>query len=240
MIFAGVATVLLWAIPMIQVLTLPLVYLNTHIHELCHAFAALGTGGSVAGITVFHTGSGVTLSRLNGWLPAVIVSSAGYLGAALVGAAMIVFGKSRTAARNILWGTGAVLLVSLVVWTHGDSIGVMSGLFWALTLWASARFLRGDGPVFAVQFLGLQQCVNAFQSLFTLLKISAFTEGQSDARILGSLTGLPAVLWSLVWILLSLMLMFTAFRVAWQGGPLRPRRSPQSVRRGFRPPGRPL
>ena len=63
---AGAILLLLWIIPFGGLVLLPLQYLNTHIHELSHAVAALASGGQGMNISVFPDGSGVTQFQ-GGW-----------------------------------------------------------------------------------------------------------------------------------------------------------------------------
>ena len=86
---AGAVTLLLWLVPGAHLILLPLQYLDTHLHEMSHALATVFTGGSVETIQVYGNGSGVTQSLgVHHW---VIVASAGYVGASLIGAALIFF-----------------------------------------------------------------------------------------------------------------------------------------------------
>ena len=57
---AGGACLVAWVVPVLGYLMLPIEYLNTHIHELFHAIAAVGTGGRADKILVFPDASGVT------------------------------------------------------------------------------------------------------------------------------------------------------------------------------------
>lgn len=218
LLVAGVASAVLWAVPYVQFLTLPLIYLNTLIHEICHALAAMVVGGRVQGIWVFGSGGGQTPVATPGGLSILLVASAGYVGATLIGASLILLGRNGKAARNLLWTIAGVLLLAMVLWVRGDEIGIASGIFWIALLWAGGRYLSGPYAIFAVQFLGLQQCLNALQSVYTLLEISAFTEGQSDARLMEQASMVPAIVWAVLWGLLSLVLVAMAFRRSWSRG----------------------
>ena len=69
-----------WVVPILSLLTLPLQYLYTHLHEIGHAIVAAGTGGHDIEIKVFANGSGVTTSLGGSQL---LISPAGYVGATL-------------------------------------------------------------------------------------------------------------------------------------------------------------
>lgn len=214
LLVATVASIALWFVPMGGLLGLPLVYLNTHIHEFMHAFAALLTGGGVSHIKVFANGSGVALVGGGG---ALIVASAGYVGASIVGASMILMGARQERAKTALAVLGGLLAFSMVFWVRGDLVGILSGLFWVLTLFVLAKRLKGHAAVFAAQFLGVQQCLTSAKAIFALLKITAATESHSDARLLQAATGVPAMFWAVGWALVSMMLMGIALIRTWNG-----------------------
>lgn len=209
---ACVAALLVWNLPFVEVLALPLVWLNTHLHELSHAVAALATGGEVERIRVFASGGGDASIR-GGWI--VVVASAGYLGAAAVGGALLAWAKTEERARQSLWGLAVVLAVSLLIWVRADWVGVLSGAGWAIGLWALSRKLNGPQLVWTAQFLGAIQClasVDAFRALFWASR----TGSHSDAALMQQATGVPGLFWASVWFLASLCVLFAALRSAWK------------------------
>lgn len=202
-----------WFVPAIAWVLRPIQYLNTHIHELCHALAASATGGQAEKILVHANGSGET-PVLGGLMP--IVASAGYVGAAAIGALLIAAGRDEKRARALLCTLAVLLGVSLLVWVRGDVVGLLWGLFWAVALGACAAFLRGRVAVFTVQFVGVQQCLNALLALSALLEISYATDVQSDATNMQSATGVPAMVWAIVWAAVGIALVIAALRHAWR------------------------
>jgi hypothetical protein len=205
---AAGASLLLWALPGAGFVLLPLELLNTHIHELCHALAAVATGGEVAFIRVFGNGSGVTpVAGSNG----IILASAGYMGAAFLGGVMILAAHTQKGAQTALLGLAAALALTMILWVRGDLAGVASGVLWIFLLFALGRSLKGDALLFAAQFLGLQQCLRSVQSLYTLLQVNAFSNVQNDAKIAETLTGVPSLVWALAWCGLSAAWMAVAF-----------------------------
>ncbi|MCH8273517.1 MAG: M50 family metallopeptidase [Armatimonadetes bacterium] len=215
LLLASAAAVAAWVIPYIRYLSLPLIYLNTHIHELFHAIAAEGTGGDAARILVHADGSGLTATAGGNLF---LIASAGYVGSAILGAAMIALGRTERSARAVLLVLAGVLTVGMVFWVRGDGIGVLSGVMWILLLAVLGRFLRGTGAIFAAQFLGVQQCLASAQAFLVLFQVSAFTTHQNDAKLLAEHTGMPAVLWATLWAVFSATLILLALRRAWRGG----------------------
>ena len=209
---AGLVAVAACFIPPLHLVLLPLQFLNTHLHELCHALTALATGGDPQRILVYSDGSGLT-PILGGNV--FIEVSAGYTGATVMGAAMIYFGRTPERAKTILMGLAALLTLSMIIWVRGDAVGVGFGCFWAVALFCAGRFLKGMPVLFACQLVGLEQCLNSISSVYQLLKISAFTEAQSDAQILQGVTAIPAVVWATLWCAFSLLMVGFTVRKAW-------------------------
>ncbi len=214
LVIAGAATVACWALPGLSLVTLPIVYLNTHVHELSHALAAAVSGGDAQRIVVQGSGSGFTPVAGGSLL---LVASAGYIGASLIGAALIAWGSTPRNAKNALWGLACLLSLSMLVWVRGDAVGIASGVFWILLLWVLGSKLQKANAVFAAQFLGMQQCLTSVQALFVLLKVNAIPGIENDAKLLADQTPLPPMFWALGWCSLSLAVMALALRRAWSG-----------------------
>jgi hypothetical protein len=210
LILAGLASLILWVVPVFGFILLPLQYLNTHLHEFSHALIAALTGGPVDHIQVFANGSGVTLA---GGSP-ILVSSAGYIGATILGGLMIRFGGTERGAAIVLRATGAILAFSLLFWVRGDLVGVLSGILWTLALFAAPHFMQGRPLVFTAQLVGMQQCLASVQALYILYNISAYG-GQSDAANMASYTGVPAIFWALLWGVIGLGAVLMTLRSSW-------------------------
>lgn len=210
---AAVLSLVLWAIPVLRLVALPLVYLNTHLHELCHALTALATGGHVKEILVFADGSGVTPVSGGSLL---LTASAGYVGSAVIGGLVVAGARTAKAAATILWTVGVVIGLAVLMFVRGDIVGLVSGVFWALLLWFLGKSLKADHAVFAAQFLGVQLALTSLQSLLVLLRISVGMEAMSDAQILQGVTGIPAVFWATAWSLLGLAAIGASLSSAWK------------------------
>src|SRR5262245_25920199 len=105
---AAVVALVLTFVPWLGVLAVPFRLLVTIVHELSHGLVALLTGGHFERFVVFPNGAGVAYTA-GGWRALVI--PAGYLGAALFGAALIVLGRNTRAGRVALAVIGAAVLL---------------------------------------------------------------------------------------------------------------------------------
>jgi len=194
-------------------LELPLIYLNTHIHELCHAVLSVLTGGQVDYILVLANGSGSTPVRGGS---TILIASGGYVGTALVGGILLAFSRTPKQATSMLWLTFGFIVSSLVLFVRGDLIGVVSGILWAMALALMASKLSGPKSVFAAQFLGMQMALTSLQAFLVLLKVTSVTETHSDAMILQGVTGIPAMAWALGWTVFGILSIGLALVSAWR------------------------
>lgn len=200
-----------WVVPITRPLGLPLMFLNTHIHELCHALAALATSGQVAYIKVFADGSGVT-PVMGGNLP--LLAMAGYVGSALVGGLLIAASKNADHARKAMWTLTAALGISNLLFVRGEMLGWMAGVFWVAVGALSASKLSEQGIKWFTAFIGVQQCLTSVHALLVLYRISSVTEQQSDAMLMQRASGIPAVVWACIWMILSALCMGWGVRQA--------------------------
>ena len=213
LLVASGASVLVWVVPMLKLALAPLALLNTHLHELCHAAAALLTGGSVDHIKVFSNLGGVTHIS-GGSTP--IVAAAGYVGTSIIGGLLILVAGRKDHARQALWIIFGLLAFSMIVFVRGDTVGVLSGLGWMAVLFLAAWKLPDEGARFAAQFLGIQQCLTSLMAFAALFNVS-FGYGHSDAKIMEQATGLPDVLWAGMWLILSGTLVWACLAAGWRG-----------------------
>lgn len=201
------------AVPAGRLALLPLHFLNTHVHEFCHALAALASNGAVGAVVVRADASGTT-PVVGGWLP--LVASAGYAGSACAGGLLLASSRTERGARAGLWGLAGLMLATMVLFVRGDLVGLVAGWAWAAVLVALARKLRGPAAVFAAQAGGALLCLASWQSFLALFH--AGVAGHSDATILQEATGVPAVFWASAWLALSALAVLAGLRAAWKGG----------------------
>jgi hypothetical protein len=213
LLIASALALLVWSLPIARWLVVPLIYLNTILHEISHAVVTLATGGQVAQIRIFADGSGVTLTQ-GGWL--VFITAAGYIGATLMGGAMVYFARTPVGARRVLTTLACVVGGALVLWIRGDAVGMVAAITWTLGLGLAAANLSDDGARTLAQFLGIAQCLASAQAFLVLLQLTASANVQNDAGILAQRTFIPATVWALAWALLSLVVLVVTLRHAWK------------------------
>lgn len=220
LLFATALSVLLWFIPYAELLTYPFRIFVTFIHEGGHALAALVTGNSVQSLTVSVDGSGEVYSAAGGLFSRMFVSSAGYLGAMLFGALLLVLIRRTVAARYVLAGSAVLILFLTVffgflapVWNLAlpGLFTLVAGVALPAALFAAARYARPRVAAFLVSFLAVQCVLNAVFDLKNVFFLSV-TGAPTDAANMELATGLPAIFWSLFWMVLAFAIVSLALR----------------------------
>lgn len=199
-------TLVLWFIPYAEILVYPFRIFVTLIHETGHAAAAFLTLGSVNRITVDWNGSGAA-ETVGGMR--LFISSAGYLGAAIYGAALLLLLRRSRYAKPAALVTGVVLLL-VTLFLAGNLAAWLAGLVFGfglllLAFKASNRFIQ-----FSMSFLAVQSLLNAFYDLRVLLYLSMFDPSRlTDAQNMANATNgwVPAVVWAVGWGALSLAIL---------------------------------
>jgi hypothetical protein len=200
---------LFWNTPVVYPVQVFVVFL----HEISHGIAAVATGGSIQRITLNP--------RLGGacYCPggnAFLTLSAGYLGSVLWGGAIFEAGrKAGPRAPAITAGIGGAVVLLTLLFVR-SAFGLLFGLLFGLFLVVVARRLSREANGTLLAGLGLTSC------LYAVLDIKSDVIDRphlpSDAHMLSQLTGVPTVMWGVVWITVavaaSAWLLVRAYREA--------------------------
>ena len=227
LLLAAILSIALWFIPFAEILSYPFRIFVTFIHEGGHAIAALVTGNSVQSLSVAMNGSGETYTTQGGLFSQMLVSSAGYIGAMTYGALLLVLIRRSVAARLVLVGSAAVVFALTTIFgvvkpvmagTWGSLSGLpftlLAGVLISAGLFAIARFASARVATFLVSFLAVQCVLNALLDLKTVFFLSSpfATTVPTDALNMANATGVPAIVWSVVWISLSVLILAVTVR----------------------------
>src|SRR6202171_5036029 len=227
LLFAATLSIALWFIPFAGVLSYPFRIFVTFIHEGGHAVAALVTGNSVQSLSVAMNASGETYTTQGGMFSQTLGSSAGYLGAMSFGALLLVLIRKAVAARIVLAGSALLILIlttvfalikPIVAGSWGSLTGIpftfFAGLALAIGLVAVARFASARVATFVISLLAVQCVLNALLDLKTVFFLSSpfAASVPTDALNMANATGIPAIVWSIVWIALSIFILVVALR----------------------------
>lgn len=174
----------------------------TIVHEGAHAVAALATGRRLRGIRLHSDTSGVTVSagKPTG-LGMVITAAAGYIGPALLGLAAAFLLEAGRAA-GLLWGLLillALLLAQLRNWFGLWSVAVSGAVVFAVSWWLPERELSAFA--YLVTWFLLLAAPRPVLELQTQ-RWRRRAPG-SDADQLAHLTGVPAIVWVAVFLVVT-------------------------------------
>jgi hypothetical protein len=198
-----VALWLLWTTPVV----FPLKIFVVLLHEISHGMAAVLTGGTVDRILLDTQQGGATYTR--GGSPFLILS-AGYLGSLLWGLLLIeLAGSKATRARWALTTLATVLIVVAVLYVR-SLFGFLFTITFGAALLFAARRLPPVGVARALMALGVTS------ALYALLDIRSDVLQRphlpSDAYMLGEMTGVPALVWGVAWIITAVLVSGLALR----------------------------
>jgi hypothetical protein len=227
LLIATTISVLLWFIPYAEILAYPFRIFVTFIHEGGHALAALLTGNSVESLSVAMNASGETYTSKGGMISQLLVSSAGYLGSMAFGALLLVLIRKAIAARIVLLGSAVFIFALTLIYGFfkplfffnswsGIPFTLLAGTLLSIGLVAIARFASAKVAGFFVSFLAVQCVLNALFDLKTVFFMAspfASVTPTTDAVNMANATGLPAILWAALWIVLALGILWFAMRL---------------------------
>jgi hypothetical protein len=188
-------------IPVISLLVYPFYLFYVFVHELSHGFVTMVTGGRFDHFTVNRNLTGYSAGRGG---DGCLITSAGYLGAGLFGAALLVLSASDFPARVTVFVLGLGLAM-LVVRYARNLFGLLFGIALAAALMYAGTSLSESGAQVLLWLLA----INLF--LRTLARLLGFSElrGTQDAADMARETGLPPRLWELLWaVLVGLALLY--------------------------------
>jgi hypothetical protein len=178
--------------------------INTLFHESGHAIAALITHGEIYHIKLNANTSGEALTSSKGWFAKILISISGYLFPLMV--CFIIVGIDRYS--SLKYSNYFILTLSLtasIMWIRNSF-----GYIWSLSYVALALIpiLYHNNSVLKFWLMLNLSCIMVENITATvyLLKLSIKTPKQAgDAAALQQATYLPAVIWSSLFLMVSIL-----------------------------------
>jgi hypothetical protein len=199
-IFAAILAVALSHLPIVDSLIYPFKLFGTFVHEWCHALVAIATGGQVERLQINGDLSGETLTA-GGWL--LPIFSAGYTGAAIVGALLLLV-PTRFANKTLI-GVGAVSILMPLIGGISFGTSFTSNTWLWTTVFGAATLAVGLGAKPRIagifqQFVAVELCFTAIDSLRDLAWLSTNSQStQTDAYNASHYIGMPEIVWAILW-----------------------------------------
>lgn len=177
------------------------------VHEVCHAGAALLTGGGVIEVRTHWNESGHTLTQ-GGIFP--LISAAGYVGSALLGALLIYTGIYPRVQRLVLGLIGAACLGMTMAYTPVGGVDFFLGIGGGFVLLALAIKSQRAAEAGAI-WMGIMLCLYSMFDFRT--DLWEYPE-MTDAGILARHWGMPWMTYPIAfsWVLVSMSFMYRSMR----------------------------
>jgi peptidase M50B-like protein len=185
----------LWDTPVVYPLKIFVVLL----HEASHGIMALATGGAIDYIQLDPRQGGLCMCSGNAFL----TLSAGYLGSLTWGILLVLAAQAERINSRIVTGFIGFTVVGLTIAYVDGLFGVGFGLVAGVALVFAAKKLPALWNQRVLMTLGLTSV------LYAVLDIKSDVldrpELQSDAAMLGDLTGIATQVWGVLWITIALL-----------------------------------
>jgi hypothetical protein len=194
-------------IPILKFLILPFSIFGVIVHELAHALATVLTGGKFEQLSVWFNPTtneveGIALSKGG---DGCLIANAGYLGAILFGALLLVLAVSDVSARAVVLALGAALLLVTALFIRG-AFGLVSGLLIGVGLILVSRQLP---ELIAKGVLWILAVTMFVDSALHLIHIPG------DAKNLQKRTGIDFGIWIVLWQVLAVVIVLYALNRAY-------------------------
>lgn len=186
----GIAALVLWD----TVVAYPFRVFVVFLHEISHGLAAVLTGGRIVSIGLSVNEGGVCVTQ-GGWR--FVVLSAGYLGSLLFGALFLLLGGNKRTAPGIIGLIGLFTLGVTLIYVR-SWFGFVYGLAAAAVFIFVASKLQPAASEMLLAAVGVMSCLYAVWDIASDALFRSIPS--SDASALAGLTGIPAVVWGVLWI----------------------------------------
>lgn len=210
LIWAALATLVLYAIPFGNLVLYPLMLFSTFVHEMGHGMTAVLLGGEFRYFKLWPDGSGLaSYSGHFSSLDQAITAAGGLLGPAVLAALLFVLGRRTTTAAATLL-VMAVVAVAADLWVVRNLFGFGYVAVVALVLGWIARKASPQVSQGVVVFLAIQLCASVFSRSDYLFTRAADTSGgllPSDTEQIAQALGGPWWLWGSVVAIISLAIL---------------------------------
>jgi len=201
-VLLGLAAIVLWNTWVAYPFRVFVVFL----HEVSHGLAAVLTGGRIVSIGLSFNEGGVCVTQ-GGWR--FVILSAGYLGSLLWGALSLLLGARRRRAPGVVALVGLFTLVVTLVYVR-TWFGFAYGLLAAAALILVASKLKPEVSEILLASIGVMSCLYAVWDISSDVLLRSVPS--SDASALAGITGVPAVIWGVLWTAAALWVIVAVLR----------------------------
>ncbi|WP_291726545.1 M50 family metallopeptidase [Bernardetia sp.] len=216
LLIAAVITVVLFNVPYGYYISYPFSILGTWFHEMGHGIMALLWGGDFIKLVMYSNGSGVATTTSYNAIAQAFVSAAGLMTPPIIGAALILAGRTQRGSKIAMSILGAALIIS-VVFLVRSWFGVLAVSLWGALIITFAFKLPVSYKPFVVQFLGVQAWASTFRSLDYMFSDYAGSLGmQSDTQSIANILILPYWFWGGVIAAFAIVMLLVSLKIAFK------------------------
>lgn len=197
----------------------PIKLFTVFLHELGHAFMAIVTGSGISQLKIYFNESGHVISLPKDWISSFLIANGGYLGSVLFAICILVL-KNTKAKKYII---GVIALIFLAVTFRYSGILSFTMLYsvifaaFAIIVYMIQKDKLHD---WVIEIIGIGSVTYAIYDTFvdTILlqlnsRLGLFHVGSipaTDAAALAKLTHIPAIIWGVLWLVISVLAVYAA------------------------------
>ncbi len=183
----------------IPIINIPFTWITTFFHEVSHGLAAIFTGGSVDKIHLHLNGSGLCYTQGGN---SFLVAFSGYTGAVLWG--MLLFSMAdllnHKSTNIVAMFLAALIGITALLWGRDILTWIILAVLLALFI-SIVKLQETRAVKLSLKFIGIFVLLDAIKAPLHLIDGRHYGDG---AR-LSDLTGIPELLWVLVWLVFGLL-----------------------------------
>lgn len=209
-----IAMIALWNTIVIK----PLKIFAVFLHELGHSLMAVIFGNGIKGLRINLDESGYALTLPKSEFSAFMIANGGYMGSVLF--ALLILRLKRTAVKKYILGASAILLLGVsIAYGHSVFTIIYAAIFAGIVL---LLYMLHNDKVndWVVDILGICSAAYAVYDTFVdtiLLQINLRLQWfrgwkpeqpLTDAVQLQKMTGIPAVVWGIIWFSIACIALY--------------------------------
>lgn len=193
----------------------PLKLFTVFLHELGHFVSAKLVGYSIIKFQVsFNEGGFVSYMPQNQTiLKDILVGSSGYLGSLFF--AVLILGLKNSKYKRFLLVVIALLFTIISVFYSGISFTLLFSILVSVFVFVVIKLNKPALETIILEITGFSCIIYAIYDTFVDTIVYYFIMGknvQSDSVGLQMTTGIPAIIWGILWLCLSIFVVYKTFR----------------------------
>lgn len=199
----------------------PIKLFTVFLHELGHAFMALVTGSNITELKIYFNESGHVASLPRDWFSAFFIANGGYLGSVLFAICILLLKNTRF--KKYIIGVIAIIFLAVTFKYAGIiSFTMLYSVIFAIFALIIYMIQNEKLNDWVIEIIGIGSVTYAIYDTFVdtiLLQVNQqfgiFNWGKTtvltDAVQLAKLTHIPAIVWGVIWLAISLFAVYATF-----------------------------